>query len=213
MRVGVLGGTFDPVHFGHIMLAEQVAAYLGLPKVVFIPANLPPHKEIERVAPIGHRIEMLKLAICGNGIFEVSTIECDREGKSYSYKTMEVLREIYPKGTEFHFIIGSDVLFDLTTFKNIDVLSKMCIFAAAIRPGADRAALSRVAEGLRENYGARVCLVPFDEVDISSTQVKGMIESNECLEGTLPGAVIDYISSKGLYKRKKGAASLSSSFL
>jgi len=201
LKIGVLGGTFDPVHNGHLVLAEQMSSYFNFPKVLFIPSNLPPHKEVEKIAPIGHRIEMLKLAIKDNDVFEMSVLECEREGMSYSYETIGLLEKMYPPDTEFYFIVGSDVLYDLETFKNFEILSKKCSFATAVRPGANVERLSDVVERLGKKYGATIYPVPFHEIDISSTMIRERIASGKSVRYLTPEAVLSYIMENKLYMK------------
>ena len=200
MRVGVIGGTFDPIHYGHLILAEQAAGYFNLSKVLFMPSNTPPHKDIQKVASVKHRIEMITLAIENNDLFEISAIESEREEKSYSYKTFELLSGIYEGGTEFYFITGSDVLCDLHSFKNLDELVKRCSFVVAVRPGADMARLTDSAEQLRSSFGAKIHIAPFQEIGISSTIIKEKVRSNESVRYMLPDKVKRYIETNGLYK-------------
>ena len=200
MRVGVIGDTFDPVHYGHLILADQIAEYMKLSKVLFIPSNNPPHKDVSKIAPVEYRLEMIKLAISGNEVFELSTIEYEHAGKNYSYETLIRLGHIFEEGTEFYFIIGSDVLYDLLTFKNFEELSARCRFAVAIRPGTDMPELSRAAERLRLEYGARIHIVPFNEIDLSSTIIRERIFSGKSVRYMLPEDVRRYIETKGLYR-------------
>ena len=199
MKVGVIGGTFDPVHYGHLILAEQIAGHLGISKTLFIPSNEPPHKDAGSVAPIRHRIEMLRYAIEGNDAFELSLIEYERGGKSYSYETFRVLSEAYPKGTDFYFIAGSDVLYDLPSFKKVEELLKQCCFAVVARLGSDMLELRKTAERLRLTYGARIDIVPFLEIGISSTMIRKKVKLGESVQYLSPEKVVSYIKANGLY--------------
>ena len=199
MKIGVIGGTFDPVHYGHLILADRAAEYLELPKVLFIPSNMPPHKDLGKITPVRHRIEMLRLAIENNDIFELSTVECDRDGMSYSYETFGILHEMFGEDTDFYFIVGSDVLFDLASFKNFDILSKSCSFAVAVRSGANTQELRAVSAKLSSEYGARIIHVPYHEIDISSTIIREKVTSGESVRYMLPDTVRNYIRENGLY--------------
>ena len=201
MKVGVLGGTFDPVHCGHLILAEQMIGYLNLSKVLFVPSNAPPHKDAQKIAPTKHRYKMIALAIEDNDSFELSDIELKRKGKNYSYETFEILSEMYEESTDFYFIIGSDVLIDLPAFRKFSELSRRCSFAAAIRPGDDIAGLTDVIEILRSTFGAKVHIAPFQEIGISSTIIREKVRLGESVRYMIPDKVKRYIEANGLYRQ------------
>ena len=135
MRVGVLGGTFDPIHFGHLVAAEEVRAQLDLDRVVFVPAGLPPHKLTEDVSQVEHRLAMVKLAIASNPYFTVSRVDIDRFGPCYTVDTIELLRDEFGPGAELYFIMGSDSLADILTWHKPERLIRLCRLAAVERPG------------------------------------------------------------------------------
>ncbi|MDR3121084.1 MAG: nicotinate-nucleotide adenylyltransferase [Clostridiales bacterium] len=205
-KIGILGGTFDPIHFGHLMLADQAAAALGLTKVLFVPTGRPPHKDESKLAPTRHRVEMTRLAVAGNRAFEVSTVESDEPGTSYTYLTLEKLRGQYGGGAEFYYIVGSDVLAYLTKFKNYGRLVQSCSFVAATRTGAHEAEMRALAERLAEDHGARVSLIPFAEVGISSTLIREKLAKAESVRYMLPDSVIEYIGRHGLFRNGEGTA-------
>jgi len=199
-KIGILGGTFDPVHVGHLMLADQAASALGLSRVLFVPTGRPPHKDSRRITPAEHRIGMVRLAIEGNGLFEATTVECDYPGTSYTYITLGELRAQYGPDVEFYYIIGSDVLAYITKFINYRQVFDSCVFAVSARPGADRDRTEMLARELVESYGARIRLVGFPEIAISSSMLREKIARGESVRYMAPDAVIKYINEHNLYK-------------
>jgi len=134
MRIGILGGTFNPIHIGHLILAEEALSKLRLDKVVFVPAYIPPHKHVEGSVKPKDRLKMVELAIADNGSFEVSTFELEAKKKSYSIDTLKEFREKYGEGAQLFFITGSDLLKDLFSWKNVNEIFKMSKFIVANRP-------------------------------------------------------------------------------
>ena len=132
-KIGIMGGTFDPIHVGHLMIAEAVWDEYNLEKVIFIPSANPPHKH-DVLTSAKHRFNMTLLATCSNPHFEVSTIEMDRVGPSYTIDTIKALKKMYGDDTDFYFIIGADCIHELPTWHKIDELLKICKFIATKRP-------------------------------------------------------------------------------
>src|SRR3989338_5638094 len=135
MRIGILGGTFNPIHFGHLILAEEACFKLKLDKLIFVPAFLPPHKEVEPDINPRHRLNMVKTAIEDNARFEVSTFEIDSRKKSYSIETLKEFRRVQGADAQLFFITGSDSLKDLFSWKEISEIFKISRFIVANRPG------------------------------------------------------------------------------
>ena len=199
MKIGVLGGTFDPIHVGHLMLADQAIHQEALSKVLFVPSYRPPHKAEEDISTIADRIEMIKLAIEGNGQFELSTVEQHIPGKGYTYKTLEALRREYGPETEIYFVVGSDVLKDLENFKNAKIVFESCSFIAAIRPGDDEAYIAALADSLSRNYHVTIRLMHFFEIGISSSLIRDKIAAGGSVRYLLPDSVIGYIERNKLF--------------
>jgi nicotinate-nucleotide adenylyltransferase len=182
------------------MLAERMAGYLELDKVLFVPTGRPPHKDESKVAGARHRVEMVRLAIEGNPRFELSTIESDSAELSYTYRTLARLRERCGAGAELYYIVGSDVLEGLRDFKNFADICGECVFAAALRPGSSEARASECAEGLASRYGARIVMVPFIEIGISSTVIRDIIANGGSARYLLPDSVLAYIAANRLFE-------------
>ena len=135
MKIGILGGTFNPVHMAHLLLAEEAIWKLGIDKVIFVPCYHPPHKQDEELISADYRYEMVKLAIKGNPKFEASALEIDRKGSSYSVDTLKHFKAMYGETNEIFFISGSDVLKELFTWKDINEIFELSNFIIAERPG------------------------------------------------------------------------------
>ena len=188
MKIGILGGTFNPVHIGHLILAEEAREKLGLDKIIFIPANLPPHKDNVNIANPQSRLKMLKLAIKGNKYFVVSDIEIKREGRSYTIDTIKVFKQKYAQD-ELYFIIGSDLLTYLDEWKDLDKIMSMVKFIAATRPGYPL-----------ENIPAYIKTLSIRAVDISGFSVRQCVREGKSFRYLVPEAVYDYINKNRLYK-------------
>lgn len=198
-RIGIMGGSFDPVHFGHLVMAENVCDSLGLDRVLFIPAARQPFKTEGAFAEFEHRVEMLRLACEGNEYFHVLDIEGKREGKSYSFDTVKELRERYEKETELFFIIGADSLMELDKWKKADKLFKLCAFAAVGRPGVKDKRISEQKKRLEREFSADIRYVESPRLDISSTDIRSRLKIGASVKYLLPKAVIKYIEDNELY--------------
>lgn len=203
MRIGVLGGTFDPVHNGHLIIAEEAQMKLGLAKVLFIPAGRPWFKDGEKVSDQGRRLAMLRLAVEGNSGFEVDTMELEREGETYTVDTMEELKRRLGEEVELFFIIGIDALAELGRWKEPERLASICEFATMRRPGfteLDLEALERDAPGV----SGRVHVLDNVQVDISSSDIRERVERGLSIRYLAPPAVAAYIEEQGLYRGVRG---------
>lgn len=198
-KIGISGGTFDPIHHGHLIIAEEAGEILGLDKVVFIPSGNPPHKVGCGVTLAYHRYKMIHMAIEKNPFFEVSAIEVEREGYSYTVDTLTKLRGIYGEDTEIYFITGADVISQLTTWKDFEKIFEMCEFVAALRQGYDKKALIKKIEFLENNYNARIHMVDTPLIGISSTAIRERVKADKSIKYLVPEKVEEYIKEKGLY--------------
>lgn len=198
-RVGILGGTFDPIHVGHLMTAEAVRLEYKLDKVIFIPAAMPPHKLDQQVTEAIHRYTMTVLATVSNPYFEVSSIEMDRPGPSYTIDTIYQLLETCGDDTDFFFITGADTIQEIQTWDRIEELLGLCEFVAAKRPGC----LPNV-DNIIEYFGdlgrERIHSLETPELEISSTDIRSRVKRGYSIKYIVPTAVEHYIYKKGLYK-------------
>lgn len=187
MKIGILGGTFNPIHIGHLILAEEAREKLGLDKVIFVPAYLPPHKDNSDIATAGVRFTMIKLAIKGNRYFFVSDIEIKRDGKSYTIDTLKEFKKKYPRD-ELYFISGSDLLKYLDEWKDLSEIIRMVKFIVATRPGYPL-----------EKIPSYISTVAIRAVDISAFEVRRCIRENKSFRYLVPEPVFNYINKKRLY--------------
>jgi len=190
-RVGIFGGTFNPPHLAHLVVAESVRDHLKLDKVLFVPAAIPPHKAKEAIIPVEQRLQMVRLAIKDNPMFELCDIELNRKGPSYTIETILELKEKFPKD-EFFFIMGVDLLIDFYTWKKPNRILEECTVAAMNRPGFDLAMVDK-------DLLLRVQLVNVPSVDISSTSIRRRIGSGRSVKYLVPPAVEKYIYSNSIY--------------
>ena len=188
-RIGILGGTFNPIHIGHLTIAEMVYEQLKLDKVIFVPANLPPHKSSKNVAATKDRYHMIRLAVRGNPHFEVLDYEIKKGGKSYSIETVNYLRECYPKRTKFFFIIGSDLLPTLCTWKRIQDILKIVSFVSVNRPGFKE-----------KKSKIKVKSITLPGLQTSSSYVRQRITFGKTVKYLVPENVLKYIKQKKLYR-------------
>lgn len=195
-RIGLFGGTFDPVHLGHTKLAKKVLSQFGLDKIIFIPAGAPPHKLLKKRADKIHRFNMVKLATEEFPFFEVSDFEVLSETPSYSYLTISHFKEKYPDD-EIFFIVGADSFRDFPEWKNYETLISLCKFIVVSRPGI-------TPENYYEKYKTTEKLPEAEFVDdaffnFSSTEIRNNIIQNKPVSELLSKKVYDYIKTNKLY--------------
>lgn len=189
MKIGILGGTFNPIHIGHLILAEEAREKLELDKLIFVPVYLPAHKDNSDIAPAWQRYKLIKLAIKKNSNFTVSDIEIKRQGRSYTIDSLREFKKIFAPD-ELYFIIGSDLLKYLDEWKDLDEIIKMVRFIVATRPGY----------GL-EKIPAHISTLPIRAVDVSGFEIRKAIRQNQSFRYLVPEAVYKYINKKKLYKK------------
>lgn len=195
MNVGVLGGTFDPVHLGHLILAEQARAELGLDLVLFVPAGEPWRKAHRTITPGPHRLAMLELAIDDNDAFGISDLEVRREGPTYTADTLEALTG-ERLDDEFSFIVGADALADLPNWHEPERIVQHAVLAVAPRSD-DVAAATPVIAGID---GARVVRFVMPRIDISSTDIRARVARGASIRYLVPDAVERYVRDHALYR-------------
>lgn len=196
LRLGIMGGTFDPIHYGHLVAAEEALVQFNLDRVVFMPTGIPVRKTHRSVTSAEHRYLMTVIATASNPDFEVSRMEVDRPGATYTVDTMLALRAQHGASAELYFITGADAVWEILTWKDSERLADVCTFIAATRPGYD---LSR----FEQDEVARHINVEFMEVPalaISSTDIRDRIGSRRPVRYLLPEAVAAYIAKNDLYR-------------
>ncbi len=198
-KTGIFGGTFNPIHNGHLIIAESVREQFGLGRVMFMPSGQPPHKRDPEVVDPERRFEMVKLAVGSNPCFEASRMEIDRAGFTYTVNTLQQLRAEYGSETGLYFIIGADIVPELVTWKDFRRVFELCEFIAVLRPGFDREAFNREIGRIVENYGAVIHTVDTRLIDISSTEIREKCSAGESIRYLVPDGVREYICKEGLY--------------
>lgn len=198
MKIGLMGGSFDPIHNGHLVLAEQVRTRFQMDKIIFIPSGNPPHKVNH--ASKEDRYNMTKLAIEDNEFFELSTIELDQDHKTYTIDTVKRLREEFGEDTEVFFITGADMIIDLPTWKHFDELVTICKFIGSTRPGIEDTQLSEQINALVRDFKADITITQVPALAISSTDIRRRIKYNLSIRYLLPKETEAYIYKHQLYK-------------
>ena len=198
-RIGVLGGTFDPVHNGHLHIADTLRTALNLDRVLWVPAGRPPHKSDQIVSSDRDRLAMLDLALAGSATDEISTIDIDRSGPSYTADTLEILAGRFPSARLF-FLMGEDSLRDLPTWHDPERILRVAELAVAGRPGVetDLESLELQVPGV----GKHVHVVPTKEIAISSSDIRRRVRESQPVGGLVPAIVEAYIRDNGLYARQ-----------
>lgn len=194
MRIGILGGTFDPVHLGHIHLAREAQKRLGLDKVFFVPAYLPPHKESKRneITPARFRIAMLKRALAGFSAFKIHPFEIQKKRKVYTIETLRALCKRYPRD-EFFLLTGADNFSILHQWKDLDAILRLCRFVIARRPGFQKSGSSRQE---------KILWLPIKPLKISSTSIRESLREGKSVSRFLPRGVATLIKKHRLYQKQ-----------
>lgn len=197
MRLGIFGGTFDPIHYGHLFIAEEARVRFRLEKILFVPAGTPPHKKENELSPAKHRYAMTVIAIYGNPAFACTPIEIDRKGVSYTIDTLVQLRKEYPED-EFFYITGIDAVCDIMTWHRHQEVMRMARFITAARPGYS---LNRLRDRLPPDYLENILLLGTTMLDVSSTELRYRVRHNLPIRYLTPDGVIEYIRKHRLYRR------------
>lgn len=198
MKLGILGGTFDPPHNGHLLLADAAMHQLQLAQVVFMPAKQPPHKLDDAITPLEARVAMLERALRGRPAFVISMLEAERAGPSYTVDTLRELRHDLPTRTEIFFIMGMDSLQNLPTWHQPEEIVKLCKLAVLKRPGyfVDLDALDRQIPGVKR----AVVFVNAPELNVSASDIRARAARGESIREFVPAAVAEYIETHHLYR-------------
>ena len=195
--IGILGGTFDPIHNGHIAIAQKVQERYCLDEVVFVPSGNPPHKKERRITDASHRLAMVKEAIKDMAGFSFSTMEIDRKGYSYALDTVNEFYEIYGNDIDLYFITGADAIAEIATWHRADELMKKCSFIAAARPGYH---IGEAYRNIEEKFENRLFLFEETAHNESSSEIRERIANGCDVSAMLPEDVEGYIREHGLYK-------------
>ncbi len=190
MKIGILGGTFNPIHLGHLIMAEEIRQALKLDKVIFVPTYLPPHKPARQIAAAIDRLKMLRLAVKGNPYFNVSDIEIKRKGKSYTIDTVKAFKRRF-KRSKLYFIIGSDYHRTLNGWKDVKKIQRLVKFAVINRPGFP----------LRSLANRYVLNLNVKTLDISGYEIRERIRRKQSICYLVPREIMRYIYNRKLYKK------------
>ncbi len=199
--IGIMGGTFDPVHNAHLALARQAYEQFALEEIWMLPNGNPPHKRDRRQAPMECRMEMIRLAIRGIPYLRLCDAEQSGQDCHYTYETLGLLKEQHPR-TEFYFIMGADSLFDFDKWKEPGIISQRCILLAAMRDHCRREAIRERIRELGERYGTRVRILNTPNMDIASEDIRGLLSGGSDISALVPAAVAEYIRRERLYQRE-----------
>ena len=196
-KIGILGGTFNPIHIGHLILAQNALEQCRLDKVLIMPSGVSYFKNQAEIVSKKHRINMVKEAIKNHSAFELSTIETDREGNSYTYET---ILELKKEARELYYIIGADTLFSIETWKNPDIIIKNSILVCSRRDGIPDEALYAKKVELENKFKGNIIILDTPEVNISSSNIRKILENGKTGKYYFPDGVMEYIKNNVLYK-------------
>lgn len=197
MIIGIMGGTFDPIHNGHVRLAEQAKATFGCDKLLWIPTGLPPHKKT--AVSDQDRIAMLRLALQDLDGHELDLCEVERGGYTRTVDTLRDLRARFSEA-ELVFLIGADTVLQLRHWKDFATVAQLCRFGVAVRPSVSNTAMEEELADLNRAFGLRYHILPMDYVPISSSTVREQLSRGEDVSGQVPDPVLHYIQTNQLYK-------------
>ncbi|MEX0974619.1 MAG: nicotinate-nucleotide adenylyltransferase [Bacillota bacterium] len=197
--IGIMGGTFDPIHFGHLRAAEEVLQGFGLERVIFVPSGRPPHKPVEEVTPPEHRCLMTLLATADNPQFEVSRMEIERVGLSYTLDSLRELRKTYSPEKALYFITGLDAILDIGTWQKYSELFDLTDFVAVTRPGYSVQALSDLERTLGAERFGKIHPFPVTLLAIASRDIRKRVREGKSIRYLVPDPVDKYIRKEGLY--------------
>jgi nicotinate-nucleotide adenylyltransferase len=215
MKWGLFGGTFDPIHFGHLRAAEEMMDIFKLNRIIFVPSSRPPHKLEAEITSFYHREQMVRMAIDGNVSFSFSDVENLRAGKSYSVETVEYILNKYMEDLELYFVIGQDAFHAITTWRDWEKLLLLSNFAVMTRPGYENKGLENILtkdfaarfvydkeiDGFKGPTGHAIYFRHTTFLDISSSRMRSMVQTGNSLRYLTPDNVRNYIIKNSLYKK------------
>lgn len=202
-RIGIMGGTFNPIHYGHMVTAREALSQFSLDKVIFIPTGTPPHKTDGEIASSEDRYLMTVIATASNSNFFVSRMEIERKGKSYTIETVRQLRSVYGSDASLYFITGADAILEILTWKDTNEIITLCKFIAATRPGYNLGKIEELKKKLfskNDIKDERIFIMEVPALAISSTDIRNRVKQNRPIDYLLPEGVCNYILKHGLYK-------------
>lgn len=198
--IGLMGGTFSPIHYGHLLICENIREKFGLEKIIFMPAKSPPHKDIRSVIDAHHRYEMVRLAIENNPFFEVSDLEMKREGASYTIDTIRALTEKYNIHEKLALIVGADSLVQMETWRNYGEILKSARLIVSSRPDTEDDLLNSYINKFTCEFGAEIYKLSEQSFDFSSSDIRERIKTGLSIRYRVPEKVEEYIIKEGLYR-------------
>jgi nicotinate-nucleotide adenylyltransferase len=201
-RVGLYGGSFNPIHNGHLIVARSVAECLKLDRVILLPSARPPHKSDRKLLDAGHRAAMVKLAIEGETLFEFSDFDLTREGPSYTIDAVAHYQTMFGPQVELHWIIGADSLAELTTWYRVSELVDACRIVTAARPGWDAIDWTHLCAVLSDAQVSvlQAGVLPTPRIDVSSTDIRRRVRDGQSIRSLVPDSVRSYIERNALYR-------------
>lgn len=198
-KIGIMGGTFNPIHYGHLLIAENALDQLGLDKVRFLPNGTPPHKHGNEIIEAVHRLHMVELAIDGRDGFVIDDSEITCDDISYTYLTMERLKQNHPEN-EYYLIMGGDSLYEFSTWKYPERICRCAILSAAVRDEYQMQQLQTVAIELTKKMNAHITFIQTPNFSVSSSEIRSRIARGQSIRYQLPDSVIEYIKKNNLYQ-------------
>ncbi len=214
MKIGIFGGTFDPIHWGHLRSAEEVGETYRLDRVYFVPASMPPHKRGQTMTPARDRLRMVRLAVAGNPRFAVSTMELARPGLSYSIDTVREFAGKLKQGDSLFFIIGLDAFREIGTWKDYQGIFRLCNFIVTSRPGSkENDPLKGTGVAVKKHFcydfkrrhyrhwsGTRIYFIELTDIAISASEIRALVRQGKSIRYLGPSSVQKYIQRRGLYR-------------
>lgn len=205
LKIGIMGGTFNPIHIGHLITAENAYETFGLDKIVFLPNRIPPHKDAPDIAT-EHRVRMLELAIGENPHFALSRFELEKKGVSYTFETLTELQAAHPDH-EYYFILGADSLFAFDTWREPETICSLCTILAATRHHMRTKEMEEQIAYLAKRYHGRILLMDNPTLDISSEEIRERVGEGKSVRYFVPESVERYILSHHLYQTEERSVS------
>jgi nicotinate-nucleotide adenylyltransferase len=220
MRIGLFGGTFDPIHWGHLRSAEEVREALSLDRILFIPTSIPPHKKGQTTTPAQDRLQMVRLAVADNPRFAVSTVEIKRPGVSYSVDTLRYFANKNSRSDSYYFILGFDAFREIGTWKDFTKIFPLCHFVVTSRPEKGQASpLRRIPVAVRKLFcydfrsgiykhrsGTELFFVKLTDIAISASDIRQRVQEEKSIRYLVPPKVETYIKKRGLYRQAPEAS-------